>query len=48
VFVAETAAGVRVTVTGSGASGVCDLHGSAEYRAAMIPVIAERAVAAAG
>jgi aerobic carbon-monoxide dehydrogenase medium subunit len=25
-----------------------DLHGSAEYRAAMVPVIAERAVAAAG
>jgi aerobic carbon-monoxide dehydrogenase medium subunit len=77
VFVAQTESGVRVAVTGSGASGVfrvpemeralagnfspdalksitidprgliSDLHGSAEYRAAMIPVIAERAVAAA-
>ena len=75
VFVAQTAAGVRVAVTGSGASGVfrapsleaalgkafsvdglkgasvpatglmSDLHGSAEYRASIIPVIAERAVA---
>jgi carbon-monoxide dehydrogenase medium subunit len=26
---------------------VSDIHGSAEYRAAMIPVMAERAVAAA-
>ncbi|HEY1393166.1 MAG TPA: carbon monoxide dehydrogenase, partial [Methylibium sp.] len=25
-----------------------DLHGSAEYRAALIPVLAQRAVAAAG
>jgi hypothetical protein len=75
VFVAETAAGVRVAVTDSGASGVfpemekalaanfapealkgitvdpsglvSDLRGSAEYRAALIPIIAERAVAAA-
>ena len=77
VFVAQTAAGVRVAVTGSGASGVFraagleavlakgftvdalkgasvpatgllgDLHGSAEYRASIIPVIAERAVTAA-
>ena len=77
VFVAQTPAGVRLAVTGSGANGVfrvpemekwlaanfspgalkgitvdpgglvSDLHGSAEYRAAMIPVIAERAVAAA-
>jgi aerobic carbon-monoxide dehydrogenase medium subunit len=77
VFVAQTTAGVRVAVTGSGANGVfrvpememalastfsadvikgiaidpsglvSDLHGSAEYRAAMIPVMAERAIAAA-
>jgi carbon-monoxide dehydrogenase medium subunit len=77
VFVAQTAVGVRVAVTGSGANGVfrvpememalvtnfspdalkgitvdpgglvSDIHGSAEYRAAMIPVMAERAVAAA-
>ena len=77
VFVAQTVAGVRLAVTGSGANGVfrvpemekwlaanfspgalkgitvdpgglvSDLHGSAEYRAAIIPVIAERAVAAA-
>ena len=75
VFVAQTAAGVRAAVTGSGATGVfrapaieaalakgfspdslkgvtvpatgllSDLHGSAEYRASVIPVIAERAVA---
>ena len=77
VFAAQTAAGPRVAVTGSGASGVfraasleaalakgftvdalkgatvpaagllSDMHGSAEYRASVIPVIAERAVAAA-
>ena len=77
VFVAQSAAGVRVAVTGSGATGVFraanleamlskaftvdalkgasvsatglmgDLHGSAEYRASVIPVIAERAVARA-
>jgi carbon-monoxide dehydrogenase medium subunit len=77
VFVAQTATGVRLAVTGSGANGVfrvpemekwlsanfspgalkgitvdpgglvSDIHGSAEYRAAMIPVMAERAVAAA-
>ena len=77
VFVAQSAAGVRVAVTGSGATGVfraanleamlskvftvdalkgasvsatglmSDLHGSAEYRASVIPVIAERAVARA-
>jgi carbon-monoxide dehydrogenase medium subunit len=76
VFVAQTAAGVRVAVTGAKGhvfrateietalaksftaaaakavkmptSGInADLHGSAEYRAAMISVIASRAVAAA-
>lgn len=76
VFVAETAAGVRVAVTGAGAcvfrvaafeaalakrfapealDGLSvpsdglnqDLHGSAEYRASLVPVIAKRAVAAA-
>ncbi len=76
VFVAQTAAGVRVAVTGAGASvfrakaledalgnsftadaakavkmpatGLnSDLHGSAEYRAHLIPVLAARAVAAA-
>ena len=76
VFVAQTAAGVRVAVTGAkshvfragpledalsknftadAAKAVKmplddingDLHGSAEYRAAMISVIAARAVAAA-
>jgi carbon-monoxide dehydrogenase medium subunit len=76
VFVARTAGGVRVAVTGAGA-GVfratalesalaanwspgatlavtisadglsSDLHGSAAYRAALIPVLAGRAVAAA-
>jgi carbon-monoxide dehydrogenase medium subunit len=74
VFVAQTAIGVRVAVTGAGpcvfrakaledrlakdwsakacegvkvdASGLSsDLHGSAEYRAALIPVLAGRAVA---
>jgi aerobic carbon-monoxide dehydrogenase medium subunit len=74
VFVAKFAAGVRVAVTGAGASGVfrataleaklsanysaaalagatvdagglnSDLHGSAEYRAALIPVLAGRAL----
>ena len=77
VFVARTAGGVRVAVTGAGAhafrvkaledrlaarwapdscEGVSvsadglnsDLHGSAEYRAHLIPVLAARAVAAAG
>ena len=76
VFVAETAAGIRVAVTGAGAcvyrlaafeaalakrfapealDGLTvpsdglnqDLHGSAEYRASLVPVIAKRAVAAA-
>jgi len=75
VFVAKGPAGVRVAVTGAGASvfraaalearlsakwapescdGVvipedglnADLHGSARYRAALIPVLAKRAVAA--
>ncbi|MET0519899.1 MAG: xanthine dehydrogenase family protein subunit M [Burkholderiaceae bacterium] len=75
VFVAKTAAGVRVAVTGAGAGvfrasaletalsaswtpaatmtvGISpaglnsDLHGTAEYRAALIPVLAGRAVAA--
>lgn len=75
VFVAKTAGGVRVAVTGAGscvfrakaleqalagswsaaatmtvkipADGLnSDLHGSAEYRAALIPVLAGRAVAA--
>jgi aerobic carbon-monoxide dehydrogenase medium subunit len=74
VFVSKGPAGVRVAVTGAGASGVfrastleaklasnwsasaltgatvpaaglnSDLHGSAEYRAALIPVLAGRAV----
>jgi len=76
VFVAKTAGGVRVAVTGckssvfrakpledalnasftpEAAKGVklpatginSDMHGSAEYRAAMISVMASRAVAAA-
>ncbi|MCU0952710.1 MAG: xanthine dehydrogenase family protein subunit M [Burkholderiaceae bacterium] len=76
VFVAKTAGGVRVAVTGAGShafrvkaledklngkwapescDGVTvsadglngDLHGSAEYRAHLIPVLAKRAVAAA-
>ncbi|MCA3219286.1 MAG: xanthine dehydrogenase family protein subunit M [Burkholderiales bacterium] len=76
VFVAKTASGARVAVTGAGAhafrvkaledrlnakwapescDGVTipadglnsDLHGSAEYRAHLIPVLAKRAVAAA-
>ena len=76
VFVAKTANGVRVAVTGAGpcvfrakaledalnkkfapescdgvlmsAAGLNnDLHGSAEYRAHLIPVLAKRAVAAA-
>lgn len=75
VFVSKGPAGVRVAVTGAGASvfrvkalearlalkwvpescdGIAvpsdglntDLHGSAEYRAALIPVLAKRAVAA--
>lgn len=77
VFVAKTAGGVRVAVTGAGpcvfrvkaledkltakfapesCDGVSvpadglnnDLHGSAEYRAHLITVLAKRAVAAAG
>jgi carbon-monoxide dehydrogenase medium subunit len=77
VFVAKTAGGVRVAVTGAGpgvfrvkaledklaakfspesCDGVGippaglngDLHASAEYRAHLIPVLAKRAVAAAG
>ncbi len=74
VFVSKGPAGVRVAVTGAGASGVfrasaleaklagswsaaavsgsavsatglnSDLHGSAEYRAALIPVLTARAV----
>jgi len=77
VFVAQTAQGARVGVTGAGpcafrvkaledklsaswAPASCDgvkidagglnsdLHGSADYRAALIPVLARRAVAAAG
>jgi carbon-monoxide dehydrogenase medium subunit len=77
VFVAQTASGVRVAVTGSGANGVfrvpemeqalsasfspdavkgikvptadmmSDMHGSADYRAALVTVMAERAVASA-
>jgi carbon-monoxide dehydrogenase medium subunit len=77
VFVAQTASGVRVAVTGSGANGVfrvpemeqalsanfspdavkgikvnpasmlADIHGSADYRAALVTVMAERAVASA-
>ena len=77
VMAAQTASGVRVAVTGSGANGVfraasieqalaggftpdkargasvpasgllSDMHGAADYRAALIPVMAERAVAAA-
>jgi carbon-monoxide dehydrogenase medium subunit len=77
VFVAQTAAGVRVAVTGAGARGVfrvkameealakswsaeslksiavsagdllSDLHASAEYRAHLVTVMAQRAVAAA-
>ena len=77
VFVAQTASGVRVAVTGAGpsvfrakaledalaktfnadtakavkngAAGLnTDIHGSAEYRAHLISVLAARAVAAAG
>ena len=77
VFVAQTAAGVRVAVTGAGARGVfrvkamedalaknwsaealksiavsagdllSDLHASAEYRAHLVTVMAQRAVATA-
>lgn len=76
VFVAQTASGVRVAVTGAGASGVFrwteaeqalaknmsaaaleplavsaddlneDIHGSREYRAQLVKVMASRAVAA--
>lgn len=77
VFVAETASGVRVAVTGAGpgvfrakeieaalagsfsaasldgvkvpSAGMnSDMHGSAEYRAHLVTVMAKRAVAAAG
>ena len=78
VFVAKTASGVRVAVTGAGADGVfrhagmeaalasnwsasvldgvkvseegllSDIHGSAAYRANLVKVMAQRAVAAAG
>ena len=77
VFVAETAGGVRVAVTGAGAcafrvpemeaalggsfsadavAGISisadglnsDIHGSAEYRAHLVTVMAKRAVEAAG
>lgn len=78
VFVAKTAGGVRVAVTGAGSSGVfraaameaalaanwspdavasitmpaddmlSDIHGSSEYRAHLVTVMAKRAVAAAG
>ena len=78
VFVAKTAAGVRVAVTGAGQNGVfrhtameaalaksftpdaiagvatpvgdlnSDIHGSAEYRAHLVGVMAKRAVAKAG
>jgi carbon-monoxide dehydrogenase medium subunit len=77
VFVAQTASGVRVAVTGAGNRGVfrvkamedalaknwsadavksiavpasqlqSDIHASAEYRAHLITVMAQRAVAAA-
>ena len=77
VFVAKTAGGARVAVTGAGSNGVfrhegmeqalsgnwsadalsgtsvdpsgmlSDLHGSAEYRANLVKVMAKRAVAAA-
>ena len=77
VFVAKTAGGARVAVTGAGSNGVVrhegmeqalsgnwsadalsgasvdpsgmlsDLHGSAEYRANLVKVMAKRAVAAA-
>jgi carbon-monoxide dehydrogenase medium subunit len=59
VFVAKTEAGVRVAITGAGQGGVfrhaatspadlnSDIHGSAEYRAHLIGVIARRAVAKA-
>jgi carbon-monoxide dehydrogenase medium subunit len=43
-FTPAAAAGVKVAPAGL----ISDLHGSAEYRAALIPVMAERAVAAAG
>ena len=78
VFVAKTAGGVRVAITGAGSDGVFrwaeaeqalagnfsaaalddlsvdpgglngDIHGSAEYRAHLVKVMAKRAVTAAG
>ena len=78
VFVAKTATGIRVAVTGAGSNGVfrqsdmeaalagnwspqsiahinvdaselmSDMHGSAEYRANLVKVMAKRALASAG
>ena len=42
-FVAESCDGVSIPTTGLSS----DLHGSAEYRAHLIPVLAKRAVSAA-
>lgn len=42
-FAAASLAGIKVSATGL----MSDMHGSAEYRAAMVPVMAARAVAAA-
>ena len=42
-FSADAVSGIKVPAAGLSS----DLHGSAEYRAAMIPVMAARAVAAA-
>jgi aerobic carbon-monoxide dehydrogenase medium subunit len=43
-FSADALKGVKIA--GAGLMG--DMHGSAEYRAAMVPVMAAKAVAAAG